>query len=120
MMQKEQLDDSKIEKIIDQKVIEYQDQNDEVLDWRNNNKDRETLMNWWKYNWQLTENYLNKPCPRCGDSIDVCNKNPKTNHYELVMDDTGEIIGETERIFKDEKIGGIKGTTPTISYLAVP
>ena len=29
-------------------------------------------------------------------------------------------IGETERIFKDEKIGGIKGTTPTISYLAVP
>ena len=30
MMQKEQLDDSKIEKIIDQKVIEYQDQNDEV------------------------------------------------------------------------------------------
>ena len=68
MMQKEQLDDSKIEKIIDQKVIEYQDQNDEVLDWRNNNKDRETLMNWWKNNWQLTENYLNKPCPRCGDS----------------------------------------------------
>ena len=48
MMQKEQLDDSKIEKIIDQKVIEYKDQNDEVLDWRNNNKDRETLMNWWK------------------------------------------------------------------------
>ena len=119
-MQKEQLDDSKIEKIIDQKVIEYQDQNDEVLDWRNNNKDRETLMNWWKNNWQLTGNYLNKPCPRCGDSIDVCNKNPKTNHYELVMDDTGEIIGETERIFKDEKIGSIKGTTPTISYLAVP
>ena len=41
-MKKEQLHDSKIEKIIDQRVIEYQDQNDEVLDWRNNNKDRET------------------------------------------------------------------------------
>ena len=40
-MKKEQLYDSKIEKIIDQKVIEYQDQNAEVLDWRNNNKDRE-------------------------------------------------------------------------------
>ena len=55
-MKKEQLYDSKIEKIIDQKVIEYQDQNDEVLDWRNNNKDRETLMNWWKNNWPLMKN----------------------------------------------------------------
>ena len=104
----EQFPDPKINKILDKKVIQYQDQNDEVLDWRNNNKDRETLINWWKYNWQLTENYLNKPCPRCSDSIHVCNENPDTNHYELVVNDSGKIIGESERVFGDKKMGGVK------------
>ena len=104
----EQFPDPKINKILDRKVIEYQDENNKVLDWRNNNKDFKTLMDWWKYNVQLTENYLNSPCPSCGDPIHICNENPDTNHYELVMNDTGEIIGESERIFKGKKMGGVE------------
>ena len=29
--------------------------------------------------------YLKSPCPACGDPIYVCNDNPDTNHYELVV-----------------------------------
>jgi len=54
----EQFPDPKINKILDRKVIEYQDENNKVLDWRNNNKDRKTLIDWWEYDIQLTENYL--------------------------------------------------------------
>ena len=43
-------------------------------------------------------------CPACGDPIHLCNENPDTNHYELVIDpDTGEVVGETERIFRGKK-----------------
>ena len=53
--------------------------------------------------------YLSSPCPACGDPINVCNENPDTNHYELIVDpDTGEVIGESERMFKGEKMGGMK------------
>ena len=104
----EQFPDPKINKILDRKVIEYQDENNKVLDWRNNNKDSKTLIDWWEYNVQLTENYLNRPCPSCGDPIRVCNENPDTNHYELVVNDEGKVIGETERMFKGKKMGGVK------------
>ena len=97
-----EVDDPKINKIIDKKVIEYQDQNDEVLDWRNNDKDRETLMNWWKYNIQLTENYLNKPCRIWGDPIRICTQNPETDHFALVVGEDGKIIGESERLVEDD------------------
>lgn len=55
--------------------------------------------------------YLKSPCPACGDPINVCNENPNTNHYELVVDNTGEIIGESERVFGDKKMGGVKTET---------
>lgn len=55
------------------------------------------------------QNYMKSTCPACGDPIYVCNDNPDTNHYELVVDDKGKIIGETKRIFGDKKLGGVKG-----------
>ena len=55
--------------------------------------------------------YLKSPCPACGDPIYVCNDNPDTNHYELVVNDTGKIIGESERVFGDKKMGGVKSET---------
>ena len=55
------------------------------------------------------QNYMRSTCRACGDPIHVCNDNPDTNHYELVVDpNTGEVIGETERIFGSKKIGGVK------------
>lgn len=55
------------------------------------------------------QNYMKSTCRACGDPIHVCNDNPDTNHYELVVNDKGKIIGETERIFGDKKLGGVKG-----------
>ena len=54
--------------------------------------------------------YMDSACPACGDPIHLCNENPDTNHYELVIDpDTGEVVGETERIFRGKKMGGVEG-----------
>ena len=52
--------------------------------------------------------YLKSPCPACGDPINVCNENPDTNHYELVVNDKGKVIGESKRMFKGEKMGGVE------------
>ena len=52
--------------------------------------------------------YLKSPCPACGDPINVCNENPDTNHYELVVNDEGKVIGESERMFKGKKKGGVE------------
>ena len=53
--------------------------------------------------------YMDSACPACGDLINICNENPDTNHYELVLNDRGEVISETERIFGDKKMGGVRG-----------
>lgn len=52
--------------------------------------------------------YMNSACPACGDPINICNENPDTNHYELVVNDEGKVIGESERMFKGEKMGGVE------------
>ena len=54
------------------------------------------------------QNYMRSTCRACGDPIHVCNENPDTNHYELVVNDEGKVIGESERMFKGEKMGGVE------------
>ena len=52
---------------------------------------------------------MRSTCPACKDPIYVCNENPEANHYELVVDKSGSVIGETEGIIGDKKRRGIKG-----------
>ena len=34
--------------------------------------------------------------------------NQDTNHYELVVNDEGKVVGESERMFKGKKLGGVE------------
>jgi len=53
---------------------------DRLLDWRNNQDDREKLISCIQGN----IDFLKSPCKVCGDPIHICEKNPDTNHSFLV------------------------------------
>lgn len=85
-----------------------------LLDWRNNLNDREKLMSWVQEDLDL----LNEPCEECGETIYTCwYKNPDTNHYCFVLDDDGEVIGETQRLVGDRMIGGIDEPENKVVYV---
>ena len=91
---------------------------DRLLDWRYNKDDLEKL--WW---WiDLEYEFNNEPCPECGDLRYVCGDNPETNHYELIVGDNGEILGESERLVGDEIRGGVNevGHDPENKIIYIP
>ncbi len=91
---------------------------DRLLDWRYNKDDLEKL--WW---WiDLEYEFNNEPCPECGDLRYVCGDNPETNHYELIVGDNGEILGESERLVGGEIRGGVNevGHDPENKIIYIP
>ena len=76
---------------------------DRLLDWRYNKDDLEKLHSWISH-WF---DFQTSPCRICGDPVNVCERNPDTNHYFLVVGDDGEVIGESERVVGDRVIGGV-------------
>ena len=86
---------------------------DRLLDWRNNKEDLEKLQSWI----YSQVDFMESPCRICGDPIHVCERNPDTNHYFLVVDDNGEIIGESERIVGDGVRGGVNDPENKVVYV---
>ena len=66
--------------------------------------------------------FNNEPCPECGDLRYVCGDNPETNHYELIVGDNGEILGESERLVGGEIRGGVNevGHDPENKIIYIP
>ena len=76
---------------------------DRLLNWRYNKDDLDKLRRWIG----RMVDFETSPCRICGDPIYICERNPDTNHYFLVVGDDGEIIGESERVVGDRVIGGV-------------